>query len=140
MSSTSKRCKDCLAEGITTKRNAKYPGPRCASHHRKVRRERRSVSWERRIWETYKMTPERYWSIYEAQGRHCAFCPRNGKTKRLAIDHDHSCCSGATSCGRCVRGLLCTTCNNFLGHIRDRAEVGGYITEYLLNPPAQRLG
>jgi hypothetical protein len=35
----------------------------------------------------------------------------------IAVDHDHECCSGHRSCGKCVRGLLHKRCN--LGHLKD---------------------
>lgn len=37
----------------------------------------------------------------------------------LKIDHDHKCCSGAYSCGNCVRGVLCHQCNIGLGMFKD---------------------
>lgn len=35
------------------------------------------------------------------------------------IDHDHGCCSSSTSCGKCVRGLLCRGCNLSIGRLGD---------------------
>jgi hypothetical protein len=55
------------------------------------------------------------------QGGRCATCPQiAAKSKRrLHVDHDHTCCPGTESCGRCIRGLLCGSCNAALGHARD---------------------
>lgn len=60
------------------------------------------------------------------QGGHCAICPRtpeeNGKA--LAVDHDHNCCpTKMKSCGNCVRGLLCDSCNLLLGHANDDPDI-----------------
>lgn len=35
------------------------------------------------------------------------------------VDHDHSCCPGERSCGKCVRGLLDQKCNTMIGMARD---------------------
>ena len=29
----------------------------------------------------------------------------------LHVDHDHKCCTGYTTCGKCVRGIVCHKCN-----------------------------
>jgi hypothetical protein len=70
--------------------------------------------------------------MLERQGGVCAICGLPCKSgKRLSIDHDHSCCPGKGSCGKCVRGLLCMNCNNGLGHFKDDPELLGTAIAYL---------
>jgi len=40
----------------------------------------------------------------------------DGKTG-LHIDHDHACCPGKRSCGKCVRGALCRFHNLYLAYL-----------------------
>lgn len=47
------------------------------------------------------------------------------------IDHDHRCCSGNASCGKCVRGLLCARCNQTMGWAKDDPKVLGALLRYL---------
>jgi hypothetical protein len=65
------------------------------------------------------MAPGTYDAMLASQGGVCATCHRPGADTRLQIDHDHRCCPGRTSCGKCVRGLLCARCNILLGRLRD---------------------
>lgn len=97
---------------------------------------------ERRVAAIYSLPPEVYKALLDA-------CPKNDKGaplcmtchkyKARAVDHDHKCCKGKTSCGKCVRGLLCGNCNTILGRQRDDAEVFLRQAEYLKNPPAQAI-
>jgi hypothetical protein len=41
------------------------------------------------------------------------------RKKFLHVDHDHACCPGPKSCGKCVRFLLCDKCNVGLGSFSD---------------------
>lgn len=43
-------------------------------------------------------------------------------TKDAHVDHDHGCCPGNKSCGKCVRGLICNNHNNGLGRFHDDAK------------------
>lgn len=62
----------------------------------------------------YSLTPEKVLE-FELKTQ-CDLCGKP-REKRFAIDHDHACCPGATSCGKCVRGLLCMGCNLSLGFL-----------------------
>lgn len=50
---------------------------------------------------------------------------RGSSRTALTIDHDHRCCNGDASCGRCVRGLLCGPCNMSLGHVESMIRKAG---------------
>lgn len=60
----------------------------------------------------YGLAHGEYEAMLVTQGGACAICQRKPpKGKVLHVDHDHSCCPGKISCGKCVRGLLCQVCN-----------------------------
>jgi hypothetical protein len=75
--------------------------------------------WERNLLKKYNLTVLGYQKLLDKQGGGCATCnskrPGMGKI-RFCVDHDHSCCSKAGSCGKCIRGLLCSYCNVKLGY------------------------
>lgn len=64
----------------------------------------------------YGLSDPQFQKMLEDQVGKCAVCetPLSGKTY---LDHDHTCCPGICSCGKCVRGILCSACNNGLAYI-----------------------
>lgn len=70
----------------------------------------------------YGISAERYEAMLAEQGGGCAVCgiPEGRADGRaLAVDHDHSCCPGKKTCGSCIRGLLCGSCNTGIGLLAD---------------------
>lgn len=125
------------------KRPAPHPGPRCATCHRKAGKRRRRQAHESRTRRTYGITAEDYTALYEAQGGRCYGCQRaTGAGKALAVDHDHDCREGhpvKQGCRKCVRGLLCSTCNRIIGHLRDDPDAFERFAGYLRRPPARAV-
>lgn len=76
----------------------------------------------------YRITIEEFEKILQEQGGGCAIC---GGTDRLCVDHDHSCCPGAKTCGDCVRGILCQGCNVALGQIESKVSFYPKLMAYL---------
>ena len=135
-------CKDCVAQGITTRRPTPHPGPRCATHWRAVTKQRKQIAHHRHVEKTYGITSEEYALLFDGQGGLCFICKRSrGLSRRLAVDHDHNKGCGhdpKVGCRQCVRALLCQQCNTVV--------VGRYDEDALLravdvlrNPPAQRI-
>lgn len=94
---------------------------------------------------TYGLTPEQYDALLEFQGGLCALCRRaRGVTKRLAVDHDHVQAmrdghDPDKGCPECVRGLVCSTCNDVLAHARSEAAFFRRGADYLTISPWQHL-
>ncbi|WP_434717096.1 endonuclease domain-containing protein [Paraburkholderia sp. A2RO-4L] len=77
----------------------------------------------------YGLSGDAFQRILKAQGG-CAVCG-TAETERWAVDHDHSCCSGRYSCGKCVRGILCFPCNKALGLFKDSSALLARAIVYL---------
>ena len=71
----------------------------------------------------YRLSPEDYYLLIEKQQGRCFICGRLPGKRRLCVDHCHV-------TGR-VRGLLCSKCNTYLGHIKDSVEAAQRIVTYL---------
>lgn len=82
----------------------------------------------------YKITAEKYDEMLKAQGGVCALCKKPPNKIRLAVDHDHACCpQQKKSCGKCVRGLLCFTCNRWMGYVEKNLGMAFNLSIYLLS-------
>lgn len=80
----------------------------------------------------YGITLEDKEALLAAQGGVCAACGRDeSKGHGWTTDHDHRCCPGNKSCGKCIRAILCTNCNLALGHVGDSIERLEALVEYL---------
>jgi hypothetical protein len=82
----------------------------------------------------YGITVEQFNSLLEAQSSKCAICSREfwKECSSPNIDHDHECCpKQRSSCGNCVRGLLCANCNVGLGAFMDNPELLAKGANYL---------
>lgn len=84
-------------------------------------------SWCSRCHALYKfnLSLTEYEKILEDQGGVCAICksPPDTKDTAMPVDHDHSCCPGNRSCGKCIRGILCRYCNSGIGYFKDSITV-----------------
>jgi hypothetical protein len=79
--------------------------------------------WNRAYrWSRYGITQKQYDWLLELQEHACAMCHEPFvEDSVICVDHDHACCPvEKRSCGKCIRGLLCMSCNTALGHIQRK--------------------
>ena len=105
--------------------------------HRESPESRKKSNRKYRI-SSYGLTQEQFDRLLAVQWHACGMCHGPFREGQLIyVDHDHACCRGKNrSCGKCIRGLLCHTCNIALGHIERRYEMA---RAYLDSPPARLL-
>lgn len=120
-----------------------YGGPRsplCATHHRSRKQARKRSAHASMTERVYNLPGSQYDALKAFQGGVCALCRRaTGESRNLSVDHDHACCPGPTSCGECIRGVLCRPCNDLIGHARDDVAFFERGIAYLSNPPYARM-
>lgn len=106
----SRSCIDC--EPALVPKPAPFPGPRCHVHHRDKEERQKLDRAGKRLEKVYGITRSEYDAIYAAQGGRCYICRKaTGRTKSLAVDHDHR---YADADWRSVRALLCGPCNRMV--------------------------
>ena len=90
---------------------------------------------ENHLIRNFNITQAQFDAMLAAQGGRCKVttCRTDvpGGKGAFHIDHDHNCCPGKKCCGKCIRGLLCSRCNNVLGRVLDSVPLLRGLIEYL---------
>lgn len=100
----------------------------------KIRESSKKWQKERRRIVKQGISNEQYENLFNSQDRRCAICGYldEGDPNKWALDHDYSCCTERNySCKKCIRGILCKTCNSGLGYFKDNAEILKKAVAYL---------
>lgn len=108
--------RDSFCNGI----NKPYRCKACDKIYRQINKEKVR---EYQLQYKFKITLEEYNRKLLEQNGVCAICKKTEKKKQLAVDHCHT-------TGR-VRGLLCSHCNQALGHFKDDLATLKTAIEYL---------
>lgn len=124
-----------LRHGYMAYRDRKSPNKECrisaCDNHAYAKGLCHAHYLKQRKWASSGVDADRYEEMLHAQGGVCAVCGcperasdgASGKTRDLAIDHDHV--TGV------IRALLCSNCNRALGLFNDSADLLAKAVEYL---------
>ena len=91
----------------------------------------RGYQWSLNL-KRYGVTIDQYEELFESQSGLCAICKRpetatrNGKLRRLCVDHCHD--------SQTIRGLLCSDCNRAIGLFKNDLDILANASVYLLLP------
>lgn len=120
MISNAKRCSKCkeikaFGEFSRSKKNSDGFQSWCKSCKNKI-----NYSPSKNLLSKYRLTQVAFNAKLASQGNACGLC-REEKPEdyKWHVDHDHNCCPGIKTCGKCVRAILCFVCNSGLGKFKD---------------------
>lgn len=84
---------------------------------------------DRNLRHKYGISLEQLQEMIVDQGGMCALCdepldltPSVSRYASPVVDHDHKCCAGSKSCGKCIRGVIHRSCNIGLGAFEDSSD------------------
>jgi hypothetical protein len=117
------------AERLKQKRDARVWTEEEIAAKREYNRQRyhndKDVYRKSRLPRLYGLTTDEYYDLLAFQSGVCMVCSKKCKSGRaLAVDHDHK-------TGK-IRGLLCASCNQGIGHLKDDPELCALAADYLL--------
>jgi hypothetical protein len=105
-----------------------------SKYYRKNAAKLKAQAVEQNVLKKFGLDADGYDHILNMQGGVCAICKEECSSgRRLAVDHDHACCEGKASCGKCLRGLLCFKCNSAIGLFSDSEQLLRSALNYLEN-------
>lgn len=110
-----------------------------AAYYEKQKTESPDTLVSYRLWHQHGITLDDFLELLRSQGGVCAICGSDdplmggGRDARFVVEHDHSCCPGQRSCGKCIRGLTCHPCNRLLGQAKDNPDTLIKAAAYLLS-------
>jgi Recombination endonuclease VII len=114
-----------LIQKLANKRYYRTPKGKAAKRNQNLKRQ-------------YGITEAEYNGMLALQGGVCAICKCSETLTicdvlvSLAVDHDHRCCpENKHSCGKCIRGLLCSNCNTALAKLKDNPGLARAMADYL---------
>ena len=129
-------CINCQNE-YSRKRYAspeKYKQRKMSQNENKIKRKISSRKWY--LKSTYNLTIEQYNKMLIDQSGRCDICETQITHDRyFDVDHNHNCCNGYKSCGKCVRGLICFNCNSILGHSKENINILEKTISYIKKYP-----
>lgn len=134
----------CIEHECTNNRSTKPKSPYCSIH--------RHPAEKRRNPERFKERQDKYWLnrmgltleqkklLWDAQKQCCAICskPIAFSGRNTHIDHNHLCCPHGSACSACVRGLLCSSCNNRVLPVVENKDLLAAALRYLENYQLQK--
>lgn len=129
-------CRECATERLRLEYGAlsQEENRERWARQRAHRKTRPDLYYWVRIRSVFNLSKDQFEAILSRQDGCCAICHSaepGGRTGRWMVDHDHKCCPGVKSCGRCVRGLLCVRCNLGLGGFGDDPDALLQAVKYL---------
>lgn len=121
----------------THKKNKEVACDECRLAANKYRRQKRNqdvefLGYDPRRFKRHNITKDQYEKMLKKHNGNCWICKEK---KAIHIDHDHLCCKGGWSCGKCIRGVLCSNCNTAIGLLNDDINLLNNAVKYIKRPP-----